>query len=610
MKGLFIRIVAAVALLLWAIDMVFPWQQIMRSEQNRYSAIQQRGVLVVGTINNPVSYFIGSEGQSGLEYELSKAFADYLGVKLEMTVKDNAEELFAALERNEIDIAAANLLYQPKKTEVFQIGPAYYSASWQLVYRNGATRPQSLNQLNGKLMIAAGTELPTLLSEKLGKNPQLKWEIDDKQTQEELLIQVAEGKLDYTIANSIDVSAAQQVRPKIAVAFDVTDESTVHWYLPNSSYSELQATLLDFTNNAIENGLIARIEEKYFNHFSQFDYVDMNSYTRAIEKVLPKYDQLFKKHQGDLDWRMLAAIAYQESHWDANATSPTGVRGMMMLTKATASRMRISNRTDPEQSIKAGSEYLHWLISQVPTSIPKEDRIWYALTAYNMGLGHMLDVRRLTKNLGGDPDNWLDVKKNLPLLAEKRYYSNLKYGYARGYEAFQYVENIRRYMNSIINYYRVQENQEATQAEKETEKKAASNSATSESNIGKTVTDTTDSIDMKKDEVEKRDVEKVSAETTQDADSDNKESMKKTEEDKVEAPQKPIDSTKIQAPLSSVLNGENGMMDLINRIKTTEIKSYSPENKSESVTPEQISSTENNKANDVKAVTDSPTPLQ
>ena len=141
----------------------------------------------------------------------------------------------------------------------------------------------------------------------------------------------------------------------------------------------------------------------------------------------------------------------------------------------------------------------------------------------------MLDVRRLTKNLGGDPDNWLDVKKNLPLLAEKRYYSNLKYGYARGYEAFQYVENIRRYMNSIINYYRVQENQEAAQAEKETEKKATINSATSESNVGKTVTDTTDAIDMKKNEVEKRDVEKVSTETTQDADSDNKESIKKTD---------------------------------------------------------------------------------
>ena len=121
--------------------------------------------------------------------------------------------------------------------------------------------------------------------------------------------------------------------------------------------------------------------------------------------------------------------------------------------------MKISDRTDPEQSIKAGSEYLHWLISQIPETIEKEERIWFALAAYNMGLGHLIDARRLTKNLGGNPDNWLDVKKNLPLLAEKRYYSQLKYGYARGYEAHQYVENIRRYMNSIVNYHRVQENQ-------------------------------------------------------------------------------------------------------------------------------------------------------
>ena len=138
---------------------------------------------------------------------------------------------------------------------------------------------------------------------------------------------------------------------------------------------------------------------------------------------------------------------------------------MMMLTRATADRMKITDRTDAEQSIKAGSEYLHWLISQVPDSIPQEDRIWFALAGYNMGLGHMLDARRLTKNLGEDPDNWLDVKKNLPLLAEKRHYTNLKYGYARGYEAFQYVENIRRYMNSLMNYHRVQIEQENQSAD-------------------------------------------------------------------------------------------------------------------------------------------------
>ncbi|MDH2925667.1 membrane-bound lytic murein transglycosylase MltF [Lonepinella koalarum] len=459
MKGLFLRIVASIALLLWAIDMVFPWQQIMRSEANHYMDIQKNKTLVVGTVNNPVSYFIDGNGQSGLEYELSKAFADYLGVELEIKPLENSVALFDALSKHEINIAAANLLYQPQKVDTFQLGPSYYSASWQLVYRKGQPRPNSLNQLKGSLVIASGSELDNILQEKQASNPKLTWSVSKKENQEELLLQVADGKIAYTIANSIDVSAIQQVKPEIAVAFDVTDESTVHWYLPNSSYNELQAALLDFMNGAIENGLIARIEEKYFNHFTKFDYADMRSYTNAIENILPKYTALFEKYKGDLDWRLLAAIAYQESHWDKDATSPTGVRGIMMLTKATAERMKIIDRTDPEQSIKAGSEYLHWLISQVPDSIPQEDRIWYALIGYNMGLGHLLDVRRLTKNLGGDPDKWSDVKNNLPLLAEKRYYSNLKYGYARGYEAFQYVENIRRYMNSIINYHRVQENQ-------------------------------------------------------------------------------------------------------------------------------------------------------
>lgn len=459
MKGLVIRIFAAVALLLWAIDMVFPWQQLMRSEENHYTALKERGSLIVGTLNNPVSYFINAEGQAGLEYDLSKAFADYLAVELKIEVFENIEDLFAALEAHQIDVAAANLLYHPKKLEQFQLGPAYYSASWQLVYRKGETRPTSLAQLKGKLAVTNHPQLLEILAEQREKLPNLTWTLQNRRTPESLLLQVADGKIDYTIANSIDVSAAQQVRPELAVAFDVTDEASVHWYLPNSSYNDLQAALLDFMNNAIENGLIARIEEKYFNHFRKFDYVDMRSYTQAIEKVLPKYAPLFEKYQGDLDWRLLAAVAYQESHWDENATSPTGVRGIMMLTKATAERMKIQDRMDVEQSIKAGSEYLHWLIAQVPDSIPKEDRIWFALAGYNMGLGHILDARRLTKNLGGNPDNWLDVKKNLPLLAEKRHYSNLKYGYARGYEAFQYVENIRRYMNSITNYHRVQDAQ-------------------------------------------------------------------------------------------------------------------------------------------------------
>ena len=459
MKGLFLRIIAGICLLLWALDMVFPWQQIMSSEENPYHAIQRRGKLIVGTINNPISYFINAEGQSGLEYELSKAFADYLNVELEIKPLNNSEELFTALNDHAIDIAAANLFYQPNKVEHFQLGPSYYSASWQIAYRKGENRPRSLAQINSQLVIPDNVELEHILKEAKLKNPHLTWVVDKKQTQEELLLQVADGKIDYTIANSLDISAAQHIKPQIAVAFDLTDEMSLHWYLANNASNELQSALLDFMNGAIDSGLIANIEEKYFSHFRDFDYVDAKSYLNAIETILPKFEPLFTKHKGDLDWRLLAAIAYQESHWNPDATSPTGVRGIMMLTKDTAEHMKIQDRTDPEQSIKAGSEYLHWLLEQMPTSINDEERIWFALAAYNMGLGHLLDARRLTKNLGGNPDNWLDVKKNLPLLAEKRYYSNLKYGYARGYEAFQYIENIRRYMNSIVNYYRVQQNQ-------------------------------------------------------------------------------------------------------------------------------------------------------
>ncbi|RGE49036.1 membrane protein [Mannheimia granulomatis] len=457
MKGLIASLFIAVTLLLWAWDMVSPWQKIVHSEANHYTQIQQSRNLKVGMINHPLSYFVGPEGTSGIEYDLASAFAQYLNVKLEIKTYDSSEKLFDALRNNDVDIAAAGLPYHAELTEEFQIGPSYYSASWQVAYKKGTSRPYRLSDLQEDIIIPSGSAVIPILNQLKQENPELKWQISDKFTQEELLLRVAQGKIPYTIAMSVDISSAQHINPNIAVGFDLTDENPILWYLARSSYSELQSALLDFMSDSIETGLVSRIEEKYFNHLAKFDYVDIQSYLNAIKTVLPKYEPLFQAYKGELEWQMLAAIAYQESHWDPNATSPTGVRGIMMLTKDTAERMKISDRTNPAQSIKAGSEYLHMLMKQMPESIPEADRIWYSLAAYNMGLGHLLDLRRLTKQLGGNPDNWLDVKKNLPLLAEKRYYTHLKYGYARGYEALQYVENIRRYYSSIINYQRVEE---------------------------------------------------------------------------------------------------------------------------------------------------------
>ncbi|MGR6982097.1 membrane-bound lytic murein transglycosylase MltF [Testudinibacter sp. P27/CKL/0425] len=461
MKGLILRTIFAIGLLLWAIDMIFPWQKMMSSEKNHYVTVLEKGELVVGTVNNPVYYFIGNEEAQGLEYELSAAFAEYLGVKLNIVSLDNSSQLFDALKSGQIDMAAAGLRYQHEKTSDFQTGPGYTSASWQLVYRMGESRPKNFAEVTTSILIPFSKELIALLQKAKQSFPNLNWQVNENLTQEEILLMVAEGKQDYAIAGSIDIASAQQIKPQLSVAFDASEESSVHWYFSKNTYNELQAASLEFMHTALETGFVARLEEKYFNHMQNFDYVDARTYLNAIENTLPKYIDYFKRYSGELEWHTLAAIAYQESHWNETATSPTGVRGIMMLTKETAERMKVQDRTNPEQSIRGGAEYLHMLMRQIPDTVRQEDKIWYALAAYNMGLGHLLDVRRLTKELGGDPDNWLDVKNNLPLLAEKRYYSKLKYGYARGYEAYAYVENIRRYMSSISKHYRLKEIEKA-----------------------------------------------------------------------------------------------------------------------------------------------------
>ncbi|MCD4596361.1 membrane-bound lytic murein transglycosylase MltF, partial [Proteus mirabilis] len=206
-----------------------------------------------------------------------------------------------------------------------------------------------------------------------------------------------------------------------------------------------------------QDDVLARLEEKYFGHVGSFDYFDTLSFITAIDSILPNYQPLFEKYAETFDWRLLAAMAWQESHWDPHATSPTGVRGLMMLTRPTASSMGITDRLDPEESIKGGAQYLKHLLSRLPDTIPDDEKIWFALAAYNMGYGHMLDARKLTEQQGANPNSWLDVKARLPLLSQKKYYLDLPYGYARGHEAYRYVENIRRYQLSLEGYLQAKE---------------------------------------------------------------------------------------------------------------------------------------------------------
>ena len=178
-----------------------------------------------------------------------------------------------------------------------------------------------------------------------------------------------------------------------------------------------------------------------------FDYVDMRKFKRRIRSRLPKYRSLFEKagRETGLPWTLLAAQAYQESHWNPGAKSPTGVRGMMMLTRNTARSLGIENRLDAYASIRGGAQYLLRMLKRVPDTVQGKDRLWFALAAYNVGFGHLRDARTLATRQGKNPDLWRDVKAVFPLLMRKKYYKTLRYGYARGTEPVRYVQRIRNY---------------------------------------------------------------------------------------------------------------------------------------------------------------------
>ncbi|MEX5924644.1 membrane-bound lytic murein transglycosylase MltF [Providencia hangzhouensis] len=430
------------------------WPNTQNSQINK---IISQGELRISAVSSPLIYIDEQKQLRGFDYELAQGFASYLGVKLKITIRPTFEQIFDDLENGDADIAVAGLLYNKDRLAKTKTGPSYLNVTQQLVYRKGTNRPKNFNEINGKLLGTAGTAHASTLKELSKEYPDLKWEETSKYNTSQILEMVADGEVDYTLEDSIAVALQQRIHPQIAVAFDLLDEHAITWYMRRSKENSLDAALLDFFNLSHETELLARLNEKYFSHVESFDYFDTMAFIKAIDNKLPEYQPLFEKYAQVIDWKLLAAIAWQESHWDPLATSPTGVRGLMMLTKPTATTMGIADRLDPEESIKGGAAYLAYIMERLPETIEEDDRIWFALSAYNMGYGHMQDVRKLTEMLGEDPNRWLDVKARLPLLTQKKYYSQLTYGYARGHEAYRYVENIRRYHQSLVGYLQSQE---------------------------------------------------------------------------------------------------------------------------------------------------------
>lgn len=412
------------------------------------------GELRVGTRNSPSTYYIAPNGEAaGFEHDLVQAFASSRGWSVKWIEKENPDTLFDLLDTRSIHLAAAALPLTAVNDRHLLAGPVLFETPVHIVVRAGSRAPADAGGLAGmRLALIAGSGHAPILMRLKRKQPALAWTALENVWPEELLAQLQAGAVDAVAISGMDFDPLRTLYPELKVAFDLPEKQKIVWALPPRASQALRIELARFVEAGRKNDTLKRIYERYFGHVRQLDSTDVFGILQRRPQRLPELRRYFQEAQTltGIDWRLLAAIGYQESQWNAYATSPTGVRGLMMLTGETADRMGITDRLNARQSILGGARYLALLKDALPARITEPDRTWLALAAYNQGQGHMEDARRISQARGGNPDSWADVKEALPYLSRGTYARAMKYGYARGHEALSFAENIRNYYDILL----------------------------------------------------------------------------------------------------------------------------------------------------------------
>ncbi len=414
--------------------------------------IKALGELRVVTRNGPLAFHRSADGMpEGPEFDLAQRFANQLGVRLKITPVNSFAEIYAALQSGRAHLAAAALKVPATPIPGILFAPPYERVREHLVYLRGERRPQSLADIgNADLQVAAdSTHAHTLYS--AGQSiPDLVW-IENASTDTQVMLdQVADGTIDYTLADSAEFALAHALHPDLRVAFDLPDARSLAWAV-SARHPDFLGAVADYFSQIRADGELGSIVQRYYNRAEDVAFVGPRGFLREMQSRLPLYRKWFEEaatasHE---DWRLLAAIAYQESKWDPRAASPTGAKGLMQLTRETAHESDVQNPDDPRQSIFGGARYFKRVMDKIPAHVPEPDRTWFALAAYNIGFGHLEDARVLAQKAGRNPDSWQDVREFLPLLAQERWYAQTQNGYAQGWEPVRYVDNVRGYRDML-----------------------------------------------------------------------------------------------------------------------------------------------------------------
>lgn len=419
----------------------------------QWENIEARDFLSVFTRNTPTTYYEGRHGPTGFEYDLTRRFAERLGVSLSMEAQSNSELVLDAVRRGDADLGAAALPLDLSQEGVIYSRPIL-TLQPLVVYRRGLPPIRDIDDLSG-LSIATirGSGTGLILRELQQEVPELSWRESSELEVADLLQRIENGSLDAAVVYAHQFKLNRLFFTGVENGFPLGEPLSMAWAFSAERGLALQQRANQFLYELQQDGTLDELISHYFGHDDYLEYVGARIFIHHIREKLPDFAELFRQAARDsgFDWKLLAALGYQESHWDPEATSPTGVRGLMMLTLPTAGELGVEDRLDPTQSIDGGARYLRQMKERLPEEINGQDRIWMALAAYNVGLGHLYDARRIAEMRGGDPNAWDDVREALPLLQNREWYDQTRHGYARGGEPVIYVRNIRRYYE-ILDY--------------------------------------------------------------------------------------------------------------------------------------------------------------
>ncbi|SER29548.1 membrane-bound lytic murein transglycosylase F [Nitrosomonas sp. Nm51] len=402
--------------------------------------------LVVITVVHTDNFYIDSEGHySGITYDLVNEFAAEIGLEIRFIIMSRIESALAALQQHQAHFAIG-LDIPDNQDSRFILGPVYLHTHHQIAFNASRFEPRDIQQLVGKLVeVPVGSTHEYQLQKMKMKVPGLAWTAV-AQSSEALLTKLENGEIDYTVADSFHIKKANHFYPKVRGAFEL-DVSASRWIFPKYTEKLLIDRVNEFFERIEQEGVLGQLLDSYNGPYHQLSPGDIYFFKNKIHSRLPDLKQYFFQAARitGIDWRLLAALAYQESHWNPKARSPTGVSGIMMLTRETARRMGIKNLTDSRRNILAGARYLKLLKEKLPESVSEPDRTWIALAAYNQGYGRVIDARTLAKRFNLNPDLWIDLKKMLPLLNRQHYAEEIQYGHARGDEAVTLTNSVRAY---------------------------------------------------------------------------------------------------------------------------------------------------------------------